>query len=127
MPALADRPDDILPLARAFLGPGHALTGAAEEALLAHDWPGNVRELANCIQRAKLLARTERVDAGDLALPGRRVATEASGGDDPSLPDRAAIEAALADSGGVIARAATDLGLSRQALYRRMEKLGLKA
>jgi len=127
VPALADRPDDILPLARAFLGPGHALTGAAEEALLAHDWPGNVRELANCIQRAKLLARTERVDAGDLALPGRRVAAETSGGDDASLPDRAAIEAALADSGGVIARAATDLGLSRQALYRRMEKLGLKA
>ena len=127
VPALAERPDDILPLARTFLGPGHSLTPAAEAALLGHDWPGNVRELANCIQRAKLLARSERVEAGELALPERRATPEAATTEDGELPDRAAVEAALASAGGVISRAAAELRLSRQALYRRMEKLGLKA
>ena len=47
--------------------------------------------------------------------------------EDGEQPDRAAVETALANSGGVIARAAAELRLSRQALYRRMEKLGLKA
>ena len=127
VPALAERPDDILPLARAFLGPGRVLTPAAEDGLLAHGWPGNVRELANCIQRAKLLARSERVDAPDLGLPAGRPAADAATHDDGEQPDRAAVESALASAGGVIARAAAELGLSRQALYRRMEKYGIKA
>jgi DNA-binding NtrC family response regulator len=127
VPALATRPDDIVPLAHAFLGPGHELTPQAEEALLAHGWPGNVRELANCIQRARLLARSERIDVVDLGLPGRSAAEASAATEDSDQPDRAAVEAALANSGGVIARAAAELRLSRQALYRRMEKLGLKA
>jgi DNA-binding NtrC family response regulator len=127
VPALAERSDDVLPLARAFLGPGRVLTAAAEEALLAHAWPGNVRELANCIQRAKLLARSERIDVTDLGLPAARPATETAAPEDGDLPDRATVEAALASSGRVVARAAADLGLSRQALYRRMEKYGIKA
>ena len=127
VPALATRPDDIVPLARAFLGPGRELTASAEEALLAHGWPGNVRELANCIQRARLLARSERIDVADLGLPERRVADAVPATDDGDQPDRAAVETALAKSGGVIARAAAELRLSRQALYRRMEKFGLKA
>ena len=127
VPALAERSDDVLPLARAFLGPGRVLTVAAEEALLAHAWPGNVRELANCIQRAKLLARSERIDVTDLGLPAARPATETAAPEDGDLPDRATVEAALASSGRVVARAAADLGLSRQALYRRMEKYGIKA
>jgi DNA-binding NtrC family response regulator len=127
VPALATRPDDVLPLARAFLGPGRELTPNAEEALLAHGWPGNVRELANCIQRARLLARSERIDVADLGLPQRRMPEPVATQDDGDQPDRAAVETALANSGGVIARAAAELRLSRQALYRRMEKFGLKA
>jgi DNA-binding NtrC family response regulator len=127
VPALAERPDDIVPLAHAFLGPRAELTANAEEALLAHGWPGNVRELANCIQRARLLARSERIDVADLGLPGRRAAEVATATDDGEQPDRTAVETALANSGGVIARAAAELRLSRQALYRRMEKFGLKA
>jgi len=127
VPALATRPDDIVPLAHAFLGPGHELTPNAEEALLAHGWPGNVRELANCIQRARLLARSERIDVADLGLPGRRAAEANAATEDGDQLDRAAVETALANAGGVIARAAAELRLSRQALYRRMEKLGLKA
>jgi transcriptional regulator of acetoin/glycerol metabolism len=72
-----------------------------------------VRQLRNVIQRAALLAAGARLTAADLALPS----------DDE--PDRVAIEAALARVGGVIAQAAAELGLSRQGLYRRMEKLGI--
>ena len=62
VPALADRPADILPLARHFLGEGLQLSEDAASALMAHDWPGNVRELRNSIERAKLLARDSFVN-----------------------------------------------------------------
>ena len=120
VPALAQRPDDILPLARHYLPPGRTFDAGAEAALLAHPWPGNVRELRHVVQRGALLGRGEAVTAGDLGLraPARAQAPAAE-------PDRDAIEAALARNGHVIAQAAADLGLSRQALYRRMERLGL--
>ncbi|MBW3551133.1 MAG: sigma-54 dependent transcriptional regulator [Proteobacteria bacterium] len=126
VPPLADRPDDILPLARLFLqgagGPaGKRLGEDAERALLAHPWPGNVRELRNTIQRATLLTRGEVIGAGDLGLAGSGSA--ASSADEP---DRATIEAALQRNGGVLAQAASELGLSRQALYRRLDRLGIE-
>ncbi|QNP41636.1 sigma-54-dependent transcriptional regulator [Lysobacter solisilvae (ex Woo and Kim 2020)] len=121
---LAQRADDILPLARHFLPPGKQLDADAEHALLAHGWPGNVRELRNTIQRASLLARGTKIGVADLGLPAApaRVVAAGNGGDEP---DRASIEAALARAGGVVAQAANDLGLSRQALYRRLERLGI--
>jgi DNA-binding NtrC family response regulator len=126
VPPLAERPDDILPLARAFLGPGQRLSPAAESALVAHAWPGNVRELANCIRRAALLARSEFVAPGDLGLPPPQAPR--TGEPEPATgPDRESIEEALAATGGVVSRAAARLGVSRQALYRRMERYGLKA
>ena len=125
LPPLADRPDDILPLARSFLPPGRQLGEDAMRALLAHRWPGNVRELRNSIQRAALLAKGPLLAAADLALseaaPGTPATTTASAEE----PDRAAIESALERNGGVLAQAAADLGLSRQALYRRMERHGI--
>ena len=121
IPPLAQRSADVLPLARHFLPAGKQLDADAERALLAHAWPGNVRELRNAIQRASLLARGEKIGAADLGLPAARTAT-ANAGDEP---DRAAIEAALARAGGVLAQAAAELGLSRQALYRRLERLGI--
>ncbi len=137
LPALAQRPDDILPLARHFLPAGRMLDAGAERALLAYRWPGNVRELRNTIQRAALLARGETIGAGDLGLPSIPVTSATSGGvggatgggtggaNDPAEPDRATIEAALARAGGVLAQAASELGMSRQALYRRIERLGI--
>jgi DNA-binding NtrC family response regulator len=123
LPPLAQRGDDILPLARHFLPAGKQLDAEAEHALLAHAWPGNVRELRNTIQRASLLARGEKIGVGDLGLPvPARAVAAGNGGDEP---DRATIEAALARAGGVLAQAASDLGLSRQALYRRLERLGI--
>jgi DNA-binding NtrC family response regulator len=122
VPPLAERRDDILPLARHFLQPEFELTPEAERALARYTWPGNVRELQNAIKRACLLAREPAIDAAALGLP----AIAQLPADDPPV-DRAAIEQALERAHGVIAHAARELGLSRQALYRRMEKLGIKA
>ena len=129
LPALAARADDILPLARHFLPRGRTLSPEAERALLAHAWPGNVRELRNVLQRAALLAAHERIEAADLGLPapdaGARHAHD-TGGRDPYEPGRAEIEAALERHDGVLAQAAHELGLSRQALYRRLDRLGIR-
>ena len=122
LPPLAERPDDILPLAEHFLGAAARLSDEAREALLAHPWPGNVRELKNVLERARLLCRDGVIDRSDLNLPARRIAPGAS-----NEPDREQIEAALKAAAGVVSRAAQALGLSRQALYRRMEKFGLAA
>jgi DNA-binding NtrC family response regulator len=120
VPALAERREDILPLARHFLGTAVTLAPDAERALLQYSWPGNVRELNNLIRRAQLLHNVAQLNAAHLALPAKtNQLTDAE-------PPRAEIEAALTRAHGVIAQAARDLGMSRQALYRRMEKLGLK-
>ncbi len=124
LPALAARPADILPLARYFLGaqprPLHA---AAQAALLAHGWPGNVRELKNVMARAGLLASGDAIRVADLGLPP--ASSNASSDDPVREPDRDSIGLALSRAGGVVAQAAAELGLSRQALYRRMERLGI--
>jgi DNA-binding NtrC family response regulator len=147
VPSLAERPADILPLVRHFLGDALQLSDDAAAALLAHDWPGNVRELRNSIERAKLLARERIVTAADLNLPvPQRAAGEGDanrrGGEPPlprggeslpgrgdrdtEQPSRELIEACLREAGGNISRAAQSLGLSRQALYRRMERFNLR-
>lgn len=119
LPPLAARPADILPLAASFLASTKRLDNCAQAALLAHAWPGNVRELKNVMARAGLLAAGDIIKAADLGLPLVPVA----GAD--AEPDRDAIAQALARAHGVVAQAAAELGLSRQALYRRMERLGI--
>src|ERR1700678_1533934 len=79
VPPLVERPADILPLARHFLGEVLQLSDDAAAALLAHDWPGNVRELRNSIERAKLLARERIVRAVDLNLPAHYPANADAG------------------------------------------------
>ena len=118
LPPLAARPGDILPLALSFLR-GKTLHPSAESALQAHTWPGNVRELKNVMARASLLAQGEVIKAADLGLPVAVAPTP------DTEPDRDAIVQALARAGGVVAQASNELGLSRQALYRRMERLGI--
>ncbi len=120
LPPLASRPGDILPLAQSFLARGKALHPSAEAALLAHPWPGNVRELKNVMARANLLSGGDTITVADLGLPAASLPAQ------DLDPDRDAIVAALARAGGVVAQAANELGLSRQALYRRMERLGIE-
>jgi len=122
LPPLAARADDILPLAESFLAEPVSLSADARAALLSHTWPGNVRELKNAIARASLLCRDGTIQASDLGLVPRAPAPRSLA---DAEPDRAAIEAALARARGVISQAAAELGLSRQALYRRLEKLGI--
>jgi DNA-binding NtrC family response regulator len=129
LPPLAARPADIPVLARAFLdaaGKGRALDPGALAALMAHSWPGNVRELKNVMARASLLASGDVIRAGDLGLPPPPAGALAGALTAEAEPDRDAIASALQRAGGVVAQAAAELGLSRQALYRRMERLGIE-
>ena len=123
LPALAARPADILPLAQHFLGPGLTLGNDARQALLLHGWPGNVRELRNVLERARLLVSGGEVKAADLNLPAPKAPSAA----EEEVLTRTTIEASLRAAGGNVSRAAASLGLSRQALYRRMERLGMRS
>ncbi|HZF26433.1 MAG TPA: sigma-54 dependent transcriptional regulator [Steroidobacteraceae bacterium] len=122
VPPLAARRDDIVPLARHFLESGFVLDEPAAKALRGYSWPGNIRELRNVMRRACLLAPDRVIRAAALGLP--EDSAEASLVE--REPDRQDIEQALERSSGIVARAARELGLSRQALYRRMEKLGIR-
>jgi DNA-binding NtrC family response regulator len=122
IPSLADRRDDILPLAESFLPSvgNRKLAVSARRALLAYRWPGNVRELHNRLRRASLLAG-DVIEERDLALDQDSIKPPR---EEKEL-DRKTIEEAIDKHEGKIARAAAELGVSRQALYRRMEKLGI--
>jgi DNA-binding NtrC family response regulator len=121
LPPLAERNADILPLAEHFLAGRAELGEAAREALLAYPWPGNVRQLKNAIERAALLADGAPIAPAQLGLPPQPLAPARS----LDEPSREAVVAALAAAHGKVAPAAQALGLSRQALYRRIERYGL--
>jgi DNA-binding NtrC family response regulator len=126
VPSLGERSDDILPLARHFLGTGRELAEDAIAALLGHSWPGNVRELRNSIERAKLMATAGPVTADGLGLPPPARAPASGAEREADYPSREAIELSLREAGGNISRAAQSLGLSRQALYRRLLRFNLR-
>lgn len=92
---------------------------------MEYAWPGNVRELMNRIQRATLIAPGSVLGADDLELVPRASPPAPEGEDEAGGAERHEIERVLLDSGGSVSRAASRLGVSRQALYRRMEKLGI--
>ncbi len=122
LPPLSERREDILPLLHHFLGEQYSVDTAAAKILCAYDWPGNVRELRNAAQRAMVFEenRLLKIDAFDIKLPyssSKKVVVE---------PTVDMIKSALKQNQGVISRAASQLGLSRQALYRRLEKLDIE-
>jgi DNA-binding NtrC family response regulator len=133
LPPLRERREDIGVLAMHFLGRygeryRKVLRGfdpGATAALLGHPWPGNVRELAHVVERAVLMAAGDEITARDLGLAP--VAGTAVGLDELGLEEveRLLIDKALKRCGGNVSRAAQALGLSRGALYRRIEKHGL--
>jgi DNA-binding NtrC family response regulator len=124
IPPLSERAADILPLARHYLGPDLECSEEAAGALLAHEWLGNVRELRNSIERARLLVRDNVVTAADLNLPSTQRGGSASAAVTRETDhfSREVLEATVREAGGNISRAAQSLGLSRQALYRRLER-----
>lgn len=119
---LAARREDILPLAEHFLDGVCMLDDDARDALMAYPWPGNVRELRNTLDRARLLCREGVIGIVDLGLPAVSAQVLPRDLDEPG---REAIMVALRACGGVVSRAAQRLGLSRQALYRRMQHYGI--
>ncbi len=134
LPPLRDRREDIPLLAMHFLRQ-HAqhyrkeigcFEEAAVKAMLAHPWPGNVRELDHAVERGVLMAQGTAVRAGDLAL---RAASEGSPRmEEMGLEDVECllIKKALARFNGNVSHAASALGLSRSALYRRLQRYGLQ-
>ncbi len=139
LPPLRDRRDDVAPLARHFLAHYAAryrkpLTSFDTDALAmlrSHSWPGNVRELGHAIERAVLMAdpSATSVASRDLGLQRPRVVAEASGPEDLSLEDaeRLFIEKVLARHNGDVRLAAQQLGMSRSALYRRLQQYGVRS
>ena len=121
IPPLTRRTEDIVPLGKAFLEQGFRFDSSAERALLKYPWPGNVRELQNRIRRASLLADNQTVTAADLDLGPQETSNTPQ-----HEPNADTIRSALEKAEGVVATAAKELGLSRQALYRRMEKYGIQ-
>jgi DNA-binding NtrC family response regulator len=132
LPPLRERGDDIVVLAQRFLERHaqrysrqvEAFTEPALAALRRYHWPGNVRELNHVIERAVLMCHGGTLGPADLRLDGATV----TGDRGPMTLDEAErelIRAALARHRGNVIAAAVELGLSRSALYRRMEKLGL--
>ena len=133
LPPLRERKDDIPVLAAFFLREqashyGRKVTSFSQEAmqlLLSHPWPGNVREMRHAVERAVLMAQDDIVDAAALELRPRT-----DGGaklDDMTLEEaeRFLIRKTLARCDGNVSRAAEALGLSRSALYRRIQQYGL--
>ena len=137
LPALRDRRSDVDALARHFLAiysskyrkPLEDFDGDARAAMQGHAWPGNVRELAHAIERAVLMAdpAATAISARHLNLRARP-AGEAPGPEELSLEEaeRVFIEKVLARHNGDVRLAAEQLGMSRSALYRRLQQYGVR-
>ncbi len=135
LPPLRDRREDIALLLTTFLDefrtrydkPERRITADVLAALTAHDWPGNVRALRHAAERAVILAEGAAYTLTDFPLGRSAPVAEAALTDDLNLDrvERQAIEQALKKHAFNISTAATELGLSRGTLYRRMEKHGL--
>jgi DNA-binding NtrC family response regulator len=133
IPPLRERREDIPILGAHFLARYAAryrrsvqkFDPAAIQALMQYSWPGNVRELDHTIERAVLMSRTDEIQPGDLSLSSPRGTTQNL--EDLSLEavEAVLVRKALQRFQGNVSQAAEALGLSRGALYRRMEKYGL--
>ena len=148
LPPLRERGEDIVLLAEYFLkiysgkySVGDVrLSASAKQKLLKHNWPGNVRELQHCIERAIVLGDKTELAAEDIRLEDSVVVSAASSSDSASSSasssvnidslnlqtlEREAIKRAISLSNGNLTQAAELLGITRFALYRKIDKLGV--
>ncbi len=135
LPPLRERPDDIPLLVDHLLKKVSKAAGRdipkvtpeAMELLKKQPWPGNIRQLANIVERTLLVTPGDILDARDFQAQG--LSPEINKNDNPGRlksAEKTEIENALTESGGNLTRAAALLGITRQTLYRRMAKYGIK-
>ena len=133
LPALRERVDEIVPLAKMFISKYAekyrrqvmGLSGEAEEALKGQYWSGNIRELQNCIEKAVILSEGEALDIKDLELPQHKSAeqtTPSSVVDTLEDAEEKAIRAAMDRFGGNLSMVAKLLNISRPTLYAKLKK-----
>lgn len=133
LPALRERREDIPALVMHFLSQYASryrrqvkgIDPNALQVLLQYSWPGNVRELEHAMERAVLMARTDQIQAGDLGLSSQKAQPQNLEELSLEAVESILIRKALQRFQGNVSQAAEALGLSRGALYRRMEKYGL--
>lgn len=134
LPPLRERTEDIKPLVHHFLAQfsnkyrkNIKLHSEAFDALRRYPWPGNIRELQHVMERAVIMADGEEIRESDLNLTTHKTENEATAPHDLDLGsmEQLLIKTALEKHKGNISKAAAELGLTRAALYRRMEKFGL--
>lgn len=133
LPPLRDRREDIPTLAKQFMRrqaerygkPAVQFEPDAMQALLDHSWPGNVRELEHVIERTVLMARGDSIKAEDLGLRARADGTARLEEMSLAEAERYLIQRALSRYGGNVSQAADALGVSRSALYRRLQRYDL--
>lgn len=134
VPPLRERGADLLLLAKVFFERyvkehGKKIKGFSKDAygaIKTHSWGGNVRELENRIKRAVIMTEGRRITADDLALHVPQTIDHVSLRDTRSKAERDRILEAMACHGGNISQTASELGISRPALYDLMEKLGIE-
>jgi transcriptional regulator with PAS, ATPase and Fis domain len=132
LPPLRERVDDLPALVEHFMGlyarkyhmEGKTINSGAMAELRSHHWPGNIRELSHAIERALILSDDDELDAGSFQI-GR----DAENAEEESLNlednERRMVNQAIEQARGNISHAAQALGITRAALYRRIEKFGL--
>ncbi|MDQ8184818.1 sigma-54 dependent transcriptional regulator [Pelagicoccus sp. SDUM812002] len=135
LPPLRERVEDIGPLAEFFLSryskkyrkEGLTFATPALETMKAYEWPGNIRELDHCLERAVLTCREQEIGVPELGLRASTASPTSSNLDEMSLEEVESylIRRTLSRCGGKANEAAQELGLSRSAFYRRMQRYGL--
>jgi two-component system NtrC family response regulator len=134
MPPLRERKEDIIPLAQHFLkkfSKEHrkspvALSPEAEGALLMHPWPGNVRELENLISRSVVLSPRSVLKPSDLGFALDQIPTDVNLKFAKKAIEMDFVKKALSRNGGIVSRAARELGISRVNLYELIEKYNIR-
>ena len=130
MPPLRDRKEDIIPLAQYFLKksclehrkPQMTMSAEAEGALLMHPWPGNVRELENLVNRSVVLSPRQVLKPSDLGFALDQIPTDVNLKFARKAIEKDFVQKALYRNGGIVSRAARELGVSRVNLYELIDK-----
>ena len=136
LPALRERTDEIVPLAKMFIEKyadkyrRHVagLTAEAEDILMSQNWSGNIRELQNCIEKAVILSDGDTLSVNDFELPQNKAAVESvhvSAVDTLEETEEKAIRAAMAKFGGNLSMVAKSLNISRPTLYAKLKKYNI--